>query len=54
MVRAVSERSRKDSDTPWLLDTSVVLDITDPNVLSALPELTAVSVVTSAELAAGP
>ena len=41
-------------EPPWLLDTSVVLDIADPTVLAALPEGTAVSVVTLAELAAGP
>jgi predicted nucleic acid-binding protein len=39
---------------PWLLDTSVVVDLTDPAVLAALPETTAISVVTIAELAAGP
>jgi predicted nucleic acid-binding protein len=39
---------------PWLLDTSVVIDLTDPAVLPALPETTAISVVTIAELAAGP
>lgn len=38
----------------WLLDTSVVLDLTDPAVLAALPEQTSISVVTAAELAAGP
>src|ERR687893_789356 len=41
-------------DAPWLLDTSVVIDLTDPAVLAALPETTAISVVTIAELAAGP
>ena len=41
-------------DSPWLLDTSVVLDIRDPEVLKALPSATAVSAVTLAELAAGP
>ena len=41
-------------DSPWLLDTSIVLDIRDPEVLEALPSATAVSVVTLAELAAGP
>jgi hypothetical protein len=39
---------------PWLLDTSVIVDLADPAVLQALPEATAVSVVTMAELAAGP
>jgi predicted nucleic acid-binding protein len=39
---------------PWLLDTSVVIDLTDPAVIAALPETTAISVVTLAELAAGP
>ena len=39
---------------PWLLDTSVVLDLTEPAVLAALPDTTAISVVTVAELAAGP
>lgn len=41
-------------DSPWLLDTSVVIDLTDPAVIPALPEVTAISVVTLAELAAGP
>jgi predicted nucleic acid-binding protein len=41
-------------DSPWLLDTSVVIDLTDPAVIAALPETTAISVVTLAELAAGP
>ena len=39
---------------PWLLDTSVVIDLTDPAGLAALPGTTAISVVTVAELAAGP
>ena len=39
---------------PCLLDTSFVIDLTDPAVLAALPETTAISVVTIAELAAGP
>lgn len=38
----------------WLLDTSVILDLTDPDVAAALPEETSISVVTLAELAAGP
>lgn len=38
----------------WLLDTSVILDLTDPDVATALPEETSISVVTLAELAAGP
>lgn len=42
------------SATPWLLDTSVVLDIADPAVLDALPDATAISVITMAELSAGP
>ena len=42
------------SGSAWLLDTSVVLDLTDPAVLAALPEQTSISVVTAAELAAGP
>jgi predicted nucleic acid-binding protein len=37
-----------------LLDTSVVIDLDDPAVLAALPEASAVSAVTLAELAAGP
>ena len=41
-------------DTPWLLDTSVVVDLADPAVIESLPETTAISVVTLAELAAGP
>lgn len=42
------------AEGPWLLDTSVVVDLADPAVLAALPETTAISVVTLAELAAGP
>jgi predicted nucleic acid-binding protein len=37
-----------------LLDTSVVIDLDDPTVLSALPEHVAVCAITIAELAAGP
>ena len=37
-----------------MLDTSVVIDLTDPAVITAIPETTAISVVTIAELAAGP
>ena len=37
-----------------MLDTSVVIDLSDPAVVAALPETTAISVVTLAELAAGP
>ena len=37
-----------------MLDTSVVIDLPDPAVVAALPETTAISVVTLAELAAGP
>ena len=37
-----------------LLDTSVVIDLDDPAVLDALPESSAISAVTLAELAAGP
>lgn len=48
------ERSAGPGRDPWLLDTSVVLDIADPAVLDRLPTATAVSVVTMAELAAGP
>jgi predicted nucleic acid-binding protein len=40
--------------TAGLLDTSVVIDWTDPAVRAALPDVTAVSAVTFAELAAGP
>ena len=42
------------AEGPWLLDTSVVVDLADPAVLAALPETTVISVVTLAELAAGP
>ena len=42
------------AELPWLLDTSVVIDLPDPAVVAALPETTAISVVTLAELAAGP
>jgi predicted nucleic acid-binding protein len=37
-----------------LLDTSVVIDWHDPVVVAALPDQMAVSVITAAELAAGP
>lgn len=37
-----------------LLDTSVVIDLDDPDVLSALPDESAICTVTMAELAAGP
>lgn len=40
--------------TSGLLDTSVVVDWHDPAVVAALPDEMAISVVTSAELAAGP
>ena len=50
LVRAASGAGQ----APWLLDTSVVIDLTDPEVFAALPETTAISVVTIAELAAGP
>lgn len=39
---------------PGLLDTSVVIDWDDPSVAGALPEESAISAVTLAELAAGP
>jgi predicted nucleic acid-binding protein len=37
-----------------LLDTSVVVDWHDPAVVTALPDEMAISVITAAELAAGP
>jgi hypothetical protein len=37
-----------------LLDTSVVIDWHDPVVIAALPDEMAISVITAAELAAGP
>jgi len=37
-----------------LLDTSVVIDWHDPAVLAVLPDEIAISVITAAELAAGP
>ncbi len=37
-----------------LLDTSVVVDWHDPAVIAALPDEVAISVITAAELAAGP
>jgi predicted nucleic acid-binding protein len=37
-----------------LLDTSVVVDWHDPGVIAALPDEMAISVITAAELAAGP
>lgn len=53
MARAVTGAPGPDAVT-WLLDTSVVVDIAEPEVLAALPASTAVSVLTLAELAAGP
>jgi len=40
--------------TSGLLDTSVVIDWHDPVVVSAFPDQMAISVITAAELAAGP
>lgn len=40
--------------TVGLLDTSVVIDWHDPGVVAALPDEMAISVITAAELAAGP
>ena len=40
--------------TTGLLDTSVVIDWHDPAVLAALPDQMAISVITAAELTAGP
>jgi predicted nucleic acid-binding protein len=40
--------------TSGLLDTSVLIDWHDPVVVGALPEHMAISVITAAELAAGP
>lgn len=40
--------------TAGLLDTSVVIDWSDPTVAAGLPEEAAVSAITLAELAAGP
>lgn len=37
-----------------LLDTSVVIDWHDPDVVAALPDEVAISAITAAELAAGP
>lgn len=37
-----------------LLDTSVVVDWHDPEILAALPDEMAISAITAAELAAGP
>lgn len=37
-----------------LLDTSVVIDWHDPEVIAALPDEMAISAITAAELAAGP
>src|SRR4051812_23783564 len=39
---------------PGLLDTSVVVDWDDPDVAAGLPDESAISAVTLAELAAGP
>lgn len=41
-------------DSTWLLDTSVVLDLEDADVAGALPAGTSISVITLAELTAGP
>jgi len=40
--------------TQGLLDTSVLIDLDDPAVVGALPDLSAISVIGLAELAAGP
>jgi len=40
--------------TSGLLDTSVVVDWHDPEVVAALPDEVAISAITAAELAAGP
>lgn len=40
--------------TSGLLDTSVVIDWHDPDVIGALPDEIAISAITAAELAAGP
>jgi predicted nucleic acid-binding protein len=40
--------------TRGLLDTSVVVDWHDPDVLAMLPDEVAISAITAAELAAGP
>ena len=40
--------------TSGLLDTSVVVDWHDPDVVAALPDQIAISAITAAELAAGP
>lgn len=40
--------------TRGLLDTSVVIDWHDPDVIAALPDEVAISAITTAELAAGP
>ena len=37
-----------------MLDTSIVIDWHDPNVVRALPDEMAISAITAAELAAGP
>lgn len=39
---------------PGLLDTSVVIDWHDPDVVEALPDEMAISAITAAELASGP
>ena len=40
--------------TSGLLDTSVVIDWHDPEIVAALPDEMAISAITAAELAAGP
>ncbi len=40
--------------TSGMLDTSVVIDWHDPDVVGALPDEMAISAITAAELAAGP
>jgi len=50
----MTTRDESDSPAPGLLDTSVILDLDDPDVGDRLPESTMISAVTLAELSAGP
>ena len=50
---AGSGQVERQLDDQGLLDTSVVLDLSQPEVRAALPTLTAISTVTLAELSAG-
>lgn len=54
MTTWIAPSIRASDVTSGLLDTSVVVDWHDPEVLAALPDEMAISAITAAELAAGP